>query len=213
MHRLVVAFAVFSEIRDAMLCEIALRDISQKRQVPCGWRFAIGGLSFARYYIFLPNVVYSVMALVLSDGGRVRDVCLNTVAVLFLLEVDNLAFLHGLSERVRMEAEEMAGTRQVADDELRTMDAVKIVCVVLIPFVVLVGILGHNLANDFFVEIIAPLPSIFAVLVQRVRANGLKGARAGLAWAMAGLLVFWLWLAAIAILMVYQVRGKDGFEE
>ena len=153
------------------------------------------------------------MKLVLSDGGRVRDVCLNTVAVLFLLEVDNLAFLHGLNERVRMEAEENAGARQVTDDELRTMDAVKIVCVVLIPFVVLVGILGHNLANDFFVEIIAPLPSIFAVLVQRVRANGLKGARAGLGWAMAGLLVFWLWLAAIATLMVYQVRGKDGFEE
>ncbi len=213
MHRLVVAFAVFSEIRDAMLCEIALRDISQKRQVPCGRRFAIGGLNFARYYIFLPNVVYSVMALVLSDGGRVRDVCLNTVAVLFLLEVDNLAFLHGLSERVRMEAEEMAGTRQVADDELRTMDAVKIVCVVLIPFVVFVGILGHNLADYTLMEILAPFPSIFVVLVQRVRANGLKGARAGLGWAMAGLLVFWLWLAAIATLMVYQVRGKDGFEE
>ena len=209
----VVSFAVFSEMRDAMLCEIALRDISQKRQVPCGWRFAIGGLSFARYYVFLPNVVYSVSALVLSDGGRVRDVCLNTVAVLFLLEVDNLAFLHGLSERVRMEAEENAGARQVTDDELRTIDAVKIVCVVLIPFVIFVGILANNVTNSMLVESIALLPSIFAVLVQRVRANGLKGARAGLGWGMAGFVVFWLWLAAILTLMVYQVRGKDGFEE
>ena len=32
---LVVAFAVFSEMRDCMLCEIALRDISQKRTVQC----------------------------------------------------------------------------------------------------------------------------------------------------------------------------------
>ena len=32
---LVVAFAVFSEMRDAILCEIALRDISQKRTVQC----------------------------------------------------------------------------------------------------------------------------------------------------------------------------------
>ena len=69
------------------------------------------------------------MKLVLNDGGRVRDVCLNTVAVLFLLEVDNLAFLHGLSERARMEAEDNAGARQVTDAELRTMDAVKIVFV------------------------------------------------------------------------------------
>ena len=209
----VVSFAMFSEMRDAMLCEIALRDISQKREVPRGWRLAIGGLSFARYYVFLPYVVYSVMALVLSDGGQVRDVCLNTVGVLFLLEVDNLAFLHGLSERVRMEAEENAGARQVTDDELRTMDAVKIVCVVLIPCVVLVSILGHNLWNDFFVEIIAPLPSIFAVLVQRVRANGLKGACGGLGWGALGYVVFWLWWFAVATLMIYQAQGARGVED
>ena len=103
---LVVAFAVFAEIRDAVLCEIALRAISKRREVPRGWRFAIGGLNFARYYIFLPNVVLSVAELVLNDGGNVKNVCLNTVAVLFLLEVDNMAFLHGLGERTRMEAEE-----------------------------------------------------------------------------------------------------------
>ena len=152
------------------------------------------------------------MELVLNDGGRVRDVCLNTVAVLFLLEVDNLAFLHGLGERVRMEAEENAGARRVTDDELQTMDAVKIVCVVLIPFVIFVGILANNVTNSLLVESIALLPSIFVVLVQRVRANGLKGARAGLGWGMAGFVVFWLWFAAILTLMVYQVRGKDGFE-
>ena len=94
------------------------------------------------------------------------------------------------------------------------MDAVKIVCVVLIPFVVFVGILGHNLADYSLMEILAPFPSIFVVLVQQMRAHGLmKGACGGLGLGLAGLLVFWLWLAAIATLMVYQVRGKDGFEE
>ena len=213
MHRLVVAFAVFSEMRDAMLCEIALREISKRREVPCGWRFAIGGLNFARYYIFLPNVVYSVMALVLSDGGRVRDVCLNTVAVLFLLEVDNLAFLHGLNERVRMEAEENAGARQVTDAELRTMDAIKIVCVVTIPSVVFVGILGHNLADQSLPDLIAPLPSILAVLVQCVRANGRRGACAGLALGIAGFVTFWLWWFAVLSLMVYQAQGTRGLDD
>ena len=181
--------------------------------VPRGWKLAVGGLSFARYYVFLPYVVYSVMSLVLSDGGRVRDVCLNTVAVLFLLEVDNLAFLHGLNERVRMEAEENAGARQVTDDELRTMDAVKIVCVVTIPSVVFVGILGHNLADQFLTDLLAPLPSILAVLVQCVRANGRRGACAGLGGGMAGVVVFWLWFAAILTLMVYQTQGAGGVDE
>ena len=153
------------------------------------------------------------MKLVLSDGGRVRDVCLNTVAVLFLLEVDNLAFLHGLSERARMEAEDNAGARKVTDAELRTMDAVKIVCVVAIPSVVFVGILGHNLANSMLVEIIAPLPSIFAVLVQCARANGLKGACGGLGRGMAGFVVFWLGWFAVTSLMVYQTQGAGGLDE
>ena len=80
---MVVAFAVFAEIRDAMLCEIALRDVSERREVSRGWRYAIRGLNFARYYIMLPYVILSVVALVLNDGGRVKDVCLNTVAVVF----------------------------------------------------------------------------------------------------------------------------------
>ena len=101
---LVVAFGVFAEIRDGMLMEIALREISKQREVSRGWRFAIHGLNFARYFILFPKILISVMSLVHDNGGRVRDICLNTVAVLFLLEVDNLAFLHGLGERTRMEA-------------------------------------------------------------------------------------------------------------
>ena len=79
----VVAFAVFAEIRDCMLCEIALREISKRREVPRGWRYAINGLNYARYICLLPNIIYSVMALVYEDGGRVKYLCLNTVAVLF----------------------------------------------------------------------------------------------------------------------------------
>jgi len=106
---LVIAFAVFAEIRDCALCEKSLRDIAKRRDVPRGWRFAIHGLNYARYFLMLPNIILSVMELVMHEGGRVKEVCLNTVAVLFLLEVDNLAYLHGLGERTRMEAEEHVG--------------------------------------------------------------------------------------------------------
>ena len=136
--------------------------------------------------------------------------CLNTVAVLFLLEVDNLAFLHGLSERVRMEAEENAGARQVTDDDLRTMDAVKIVCVVAIPSVVFVGILGHNLADQFLSDLLAPLPSILAVLVQCVRANGRRGACAGLGWAIVGYVAGLGWDALFYQMIYLQATGEGA---
>ena len=180
----VVAFAVFAEMRDAMLCEIALREISKRREVPRGWRYAIRGLNYARYFFLLPNIILSVMALVYEDGGRVKYVCLNTVAVLFLLEVDNLAFLHGLGERTRMEAEQKshAGAR-VTEDDLRIMGVVKLICVVLIPCTVFVGVCSHSWIpdqHDTLNEVFNALPSIAVVFVQRVmtsrsRLEGLCG--------------------------------------
>ena len=170
------------------------------------WRYAIGGLNFARYYIFLPNVVLSVAELVLNDGGNVKNVCLNTVAVLFLLEVDNMAFLHGLGERTRMEAEEHAGAR-VTDDDLKTINAVKVVCVVAIPGVVFAGLLGgrHVWSRwaGVFGLLIAPLPSMIIVFLQRVKASRhkLKGACGALGWGLAGWLVYFIWYTLMASLI------------
>ena len=159
------------------------------------------------------------MALVYEDGGRVKYVCLNTVAVLFLLEVDNLAFLHGLGERTRMEAEQYshAGAR-VTEDDLRTMGIVKSICVVLIPCSVFAGVCGHSLIRDFpdfFVLVFAPLPSIAVLFVQRVMASRrkLKGACSGLGWAILNYIMFVSWYSAILILMFVQVHGRRSYDD
>ena len=206
----VVAFAVFAEMRDALLCSMALQDISRKREVPRGWRFAIRGLNFARYYIMLPNVIVSVVMLVLSDGGRVKEVCLNTVAVLFLLDLDNLAYLHGLGERTRMEAEEHAGVR-ITDDELQTINAVKVVCVLGIPGVVLIGLLlgphAWGRYPELLCELIAPVPSMAVAFVQRVKLNGRRGACAGLGWGLAGYLVYFIWFM-LMVSLIYAMAQQ-----
>ena len=212
---LVIAFAVFAEIRDGMLMEIALREISKRREVPRGWRFAIGGLNFARYYIFLPNVVLSVAELVLNDGGNVKNVCLNTVAVLFLLEVDNMAFLHGLGERTRMEAEEHAGAR-VTDDDLKTINAVKLVCVLTIPGVVLAGLLLGPHAWAKYPEVlciwIAPLPFMVILFLQRVKASRhkLKGVCGGLGRGLGAYLAWLIWYYGMMELAWAIAHGENG---
>ena len=208
---IVVSFAVFAEMRDAIICSMTLRDISQKREVPRGWRFAIRGLNTARYYIFLPNVVSSVVMLVLNDGGDVKNVCLNTVAVLFLLELDNLAFLHGLGERTRMEAEEHAGAR-VAEDELQTINSAKIVCILGIPGVVLASLLaGRHLCPRCFCIYTAPLPFMLILFLQRVKASGrkLKGSCGGLGWGLAGYILYHLWYW----LIVEVVLAEKNFDD
>ena len=112
-----------------------------------------------------------------------------------------------------MEAEENVGARHLTDDELRTIDAVKIVCVVLIPCVVFSGVRGYRLMWGNIVYVAAPLPFVVAVFVQRARANGLKGACGALCEAMTGFVVFWLFLLAVTTLMIYQTQGEEGFDE
>ena len=215
----VIAFAVFAEIRDVLLCEIALRDISKRREVPRGWRFAINGLNYARYICLLPNIIVSVTSLVHEDGGRVKYVCLNTVAVLFLLEVDNLAFLHGLGERTRMEAEQHAHSgARVTEDDLRTMGIVKSICVVLIPCSVFAGVCGHSWVPDepdVLILVLAPVPSIVVVFVQRVIASRskLKGSCGGLGWAILNYVLYWIWWAMFIMLMFVQAHGQRSYDE
>ena len=212
---LVVAFAVFAEMRDAMLCEIALREISKQREVPRGWRYAIRGLNYARYFFLLPNIILSDMALVYEDGGRVKYVCLNTVAVLFLLEVDNLAFLHGLGERTRMEAEQKshAGAR-VTEEDLRIMGVVKLICVVLIPCSVFVGVCSHSWVrdqHDAFNEVFNALPSIAVLFVQRVMASRrkLKGACGGFGWAILNYSMYGVWGGLFYAVTYMQAHGPE----
>ena len=153
------------------------------------------------------------MALVYEDGGRVKYVCLNTVAVLFLLEVDNLAFLHGLGERTRMEAEQKshAGAR-VTEEDLRTMGIVKSICVVTIPSAIFGGVCGHSVYPDnpdFLNLALAPLPSIVVVFVQRVIASRskLNGSCGGLGWAILNYVLYWIWWAMFIMLMFVQAHG------
>ena len=213
---IVVAFAVFAEIRDCMLCEITLREISKRREVPRGWRYAIRGLNFARYFLLLPNIILSVMSLVHEDGGRVKYVCLNTVAVLFLLEVDNMAFLHGLGERTRMEAEQHAHAgAYVTEDDLQLMGVVKLVCVVLIPCSVLVGVCGHSWVPDepdVLILVLAPVPSIVVVFVKHVIASGhkLKGICGGLGWAILNWANYSAWGALFYMVTYIQVLGPQA---
>ena len=216
---LVVAFAAFAEIRDAILCEIALREILKQREVPRGWRYAIRGLNFARYFLLLPSIIMSVVALVHNDGGAVKHVCLNTVAVLFLLEIDNMAFSHGLGERTRMEAEEHvhSGAR-VTEDDLQTMGLVKLICVVLIPCAIFGGVCGYGMNAsdpDSCGIMLAPIPAIVVVFVQRMKASGLKLKEAccGIVWGFAEWLLYVHWAILLYVLLFIQAHGPRAFDD
>ena len=100
-----------------------------------------------------------------ADGRAVLRAAVEdamSVAVLFLVELDNLAFSHGLREKMRVEAEEF-GRISVTDDDSRLIDAIKLVCMLTVPAAILGGVpLGDN--GEFF----AFLPVLLVVMVQSV---------------------------------------------
>ena len=196
---IVVAFAVFGEIRDAMLCDVTLRDIANRRKVPCGWRLSFGVLNHMRLFVFLPNIVSSIVGLILAEGGNIKEICLNTVAVLFLVEIDNLAFNFGLGEASRMEAEQHCRVSIGARD-LRSIDVIKVLCIITIPLAILVLVHQTNYWDAAFLY--APMPMLLIAVVQSLEASRytFKGACLGLFRALTGYVLAFGFFALVLIL-------------
>ena len=59
-----------------------------------------------RRFVFLPAMLNIVSALVILEGGDALSICFNTVAILFLVEIDNMSYHVGLGElqKARMES-------------------------------------------------------------------------------------------------------------
>ena len=94
-----------------------------------------------RRWVFLPPLVLNVPGLVLYKGGDALSICLNTVAILFMCDIDNIAFDLALGERVRARVED-AGRVRLDDGEASALTRTKTVHVVLIVLAVLVSIIG-----------------------------------------------------------------------
>ena len=67
------------------------------------------------------------------SGGDALSVCFNTVAMLFLCEIDNICFRVGLSERVRSRVESV-GKVELGDAEAAALARSKLVHVSVIVF-------------------------------------------------------------------------------
>ena len=133
----VVAFSVYGEVKDILLCDFALAAFHEKHKenVTCSehiyWRLMMQTLATLRLFCFLPFVLCSVILLVLFEGAEAKDICLNAVAVVFLLDLDNLAFSHGLNEETRMEAEKFGKVPMTSKNRLEE-DITKWICVLTV---------------------------------------------------------------------------------
>jgi hypothetical protein len=81
----IVALTVFGELKDISLCQIA---IEREREELGAWRHILLLSAQARKVVFLPVMLNCILALVCTKGADALSVCFNTLAVLFLVEIE-----------------------------------------------------------------------------------------------------------------------------
>jgi hypothetical protein len=145
----VAAMTTTAELRDITFCKItfsrATIDKSSK------WCTAIRLLGWLRRWVFLPFLVATVPFVVYCRAADSLSICFNTVAVLFLCEVDNAAYLFLLGERTRMRVEQRARIK-LTDEEAATLARSKFVymCNITVCIIVAVALAGYVRADPFF---------------------------------------------------------------
>jgi len=93
---------------------MAMRNASD-HIAPAG-RFVMYLLGETRRWLFLPSLSTAALMLVLFRGGDTLSVCFNTIALLFMCEIDNLAYAILLSESMRARVE-LEGRMEIGDSQ------------------------------------------------------------------------------------------------
>ena len=89
-----------------------------------------------RRWAFLTFLNIDVVLVVVYGGGDALSVCFNTIAVLFMCEIDNLCYQFGLGERIRARVEDkgrmaLSAEEAAAMSQTKTVHIVMIVCSIL----------------------------------------------------------------------------------
>eukprot|EP00518_Triparma_eleuthera_P019772 CAMPEP_0197557504 /NCGR_PEP_ID=MMETSP1320-20131121/17242_1 /TAXON_ID=91990 /ORGANISM="Bolidomonas sp., Strain RCC2347" /LENGTH=452 /DNA_ID=CAMNT_0043118751 /DNA_START=220 /DNA_END=1575 /DNA_ORIENTATION=+ len=99
----VTALTVATEIQDIKVCELSLRRKMREDPTPFKrrWGNALYVMLFFRQYVLIPDFIWAVVEIILHRGADAYNVCLNGVAVTFILQLDNILYASFLDYRVK----------------------------------------------------------------------------------------------------------------
>jgi len=104
----VIGLAVAMEIQEIILCELTRLQLSQEAQGGRGdpsssmvWICLERLNAYVRSFVLLPLVLACAIQLVVFRGGDALNVCWNALAIVFLLDCDNLLYESILDDRTR----------------------------------------------------------------------------------------------------------------
>lgn len=122
---------VAGELKDIELCTISMQRKSDTVALP--YRIGLVVVTLLRRWLFLSAITVCVPLLVIFKGGDGLTVCFNTIAIIFMCEIDDVAYEIGLAERVRVRVEH-AGRVELSDNELKALSRSKIIHIIAVAF-------------------------------------------------------------------------------
>ena len=133
-----VSIAMCGELRDILMCSAAINAAGDR--LPPRWRTGALLLIGLRRHSFLAIFPGVILVVVTSLGADALSICFNTVAVLFLVDIDNVAYSVILDETVRTHIEQTCQTKFDAADRA-TWSLARSWYVTLVPAFLIIGLI------------------------------------------------------------------------
>lgn len=101
----VVGLDFSGEMRDATLCQIAFTRLPEPVGKWSAWLIGLEIISSVRQFTLAPAMFIVLGILLIYRGGSSLEIFFNTIAFLFILQIDNLIYCQLLSEETKLEVE------------------------------------------------------------------------------------------------------------
>jgi hypothetical protein len=203
----IVGLTVIGELKDMMLCKIAIERLGDKLGP---WRYPIVVGIFLRRTFFLPLMLGTVGVLVVFRGGDSLSVCFNTVAILFMAEADNMAYHFGLAEpqKARMETD---GRVALTTEDSQRLQQTKMVYLPVIIAGIAIAVMVRGIETVYFGGFIMMnmAEAVRALLFDEPKQKP-KGVAMALARAVCGTCLFLIVLLTAALADSKSIWSESG---
>ena len=126
--------------------------------LPSGWAAPFWLLCVVRQWLVPPLLLAAVRALIVHRGADAVSICLNAVAILFLLDIDQMAYTYGLGEGAKKRVETSGrDSAQLSRADVTMVDASKLLYSVGVPGAIVLSLFFSRCQpdkdDDFFAEV------------------------------------------------------------
>ena len=163
---IVVSMAIINEVRDINLCRLAQLQYERQHatlKIHILWKVLLTSLSFVRLHVTVPMMVGSQDYMLSYGGMDAVSICMNSIALVFILDIDEAAYFQVLSHRVHNYFERnslITITRHDEDADEKT----NYVMLFLIPMSVVVILFGFAFNVNLGLGVVVAFPLVAGAL-------------------------------------------------